>query len=85
MTEKEVRKQAKAMADDSHIWGYFLKYKDAYYQAECVEVTKDTAYFQVDPSVVRKGLFPRSRLSLNQLKEMNIELYPVFYPPIEEQ
>lgn len=71
--------------DDSVVYMYLLKYKGAFYQAECVEVTKDTAYFQVDASLVRKGLFPKNRLDLRWFDEMGITLVPVHHAPIQEQ
>lgn len=72
-------------ADDSSVYMYLLKYKGAYYAAECVEVTPDTAYFQVDASLVRKGLFPKGRLDARWFGEMGIELIPVHHAPLLEQ
>jgi hypothetical protein len=72
-------------SDDSIVYMYLLKYKGAFYQAECVEVTKDTAFFQVDASLVRKGLFPKNRLDLRWFAEMEIVLVPVYHAPLQEQ
>lgn len=70
---------------DSSVYMYLIKYRNTYYTAECVEVTPDTAYFQVDPQLVRKGIFPKNRLDLRWFEEMEIELYPVNNPPLLEQ
>jgi hypothetical protein len=71
-------------ADDSIVYMYLLKYQGAFYQAEVVERTPDTVFFQIDASLVRKGLFPRNRLDLRWFKEMQITLVLVYHAPIQE-
>jgi hypothetical protein len=83
MTENDLRKQP--TVEDTNVYMYLLRFKGNLYVADCVEVTKDTAYFQVDAALIRKGLFPRSRVGLHQMDEMGIELVPVFHAPVEEQ
>lgn len=71
--------------DDTNVYMYLLKYKGALYAAELVELTPDTAFFQVDASFVRKGLFPKNRLDMRFFKEMGIKLIPVHHAPVLEQ
>lgn len=80
MDGDDLREQA-----DTNIYMHLLKYKGAYYAAEVVETTPDTVYFQVDASLVRKGLFPKGRLDMRWFPEMGIELIPVYHAPLLEQ
>jgi len=71
--------------DETSVYMYLIRYKGAYYMAECVEVTPDTAYFQVDPNLVRKGTFTSNRIDLRWFPEMGLTLIPVHHPPLLEQ
>lgn len=74
-----------ATSDDSIVYMYLLKYRGSFYTCECVEVTKDTAWFQVDPSFIRKGLFPKSRMDFKDMVDLNVTLHIVYHAPITEQ
>lgn len=77
--------EVEAPGEEFTVFMHILFYKGSYYTAECVERTKDTCYFQVDTSLVRKGIFPKGRLDMRFFKEMGIELIPVHNPPMLEQ
>lgn len=70
---------------DSTVFMYLLYYQGSHYMAELVEVTKDTAYFQVDANLVRKGIFQKNRLDMRWFEELGIKLCPVHHAPLLEQ
>lgn len=82
--DEDLRDQENS-AEESTVFMHLLQYKGALYAAELVEVTKDTCFFQVDASFVRKGLFQKNRLDMRWFKEMGIKLITVHHAPILEQ
>lgn len=70
---------------ETSVWRWALRYKGSHYFADCVEVTPDTAYFQVDPKLVRNGIFPPGRLDARFFPDMEIVLCPVHHAHLMEQ
>lgn len=72
-------------AEESSVYMYLLRHKGVLYPADCVEVTKDTAFFQIEGKWSRQGVFPSNRLDLRWFEELEIELLIVHHAPMLEQ
>jgi hypothetical protein len=72
------------MEAQSSVERYFIKRDGVLFETSCVEVNAQTAYFKIEESWVRKGLFPSTKIDIRDFKSLGVQLMWVLHPlPIE--